>query len=199
MDQSFLSDLLNVATLKDEFAGLNFDQLVRIARSKYPQLIKKAQGETRDKDGRLLLRKRALLPLHHLRDDDTSPSLVNIMISVLLRGTYVRPHKHGGSESLDKNEYFYVVKGELLLVELDDDLTIIKRTKVDENNPVVHVKPGVWHSLVCVSKDLLMIEFKDGPYDPKVDKEFHPDSPAEEYTSNGIADECAAFMNGLLC
>lgn len=178
-DDIFFERLLRSAILKDEFKGISFESLKETAIKLYPELLKTAHGLTRDKDGRSLMRKRALIPIHLLRADDTSISPVNIMISLLLKGTYVRPHRHGSENSTDKNEYFYLMKGKMSVIEYDNDLNITKKWIFNKAHPIIHILPRTWHSLDCLSDNVLMLEFKDGPYDPKTDKEFHPKSPVE--------------------
>lgn len=92
--------------------------------------------------------------------------------------TYVRPHKH---ESPDKTEIFIILKGRVLCVEFDDTGKIKDHFFLDpgKGNLGVEIKPGVWHSFISLKNGSCVYEVKEGPYNPKADKQFAPWSPAE--------------------
>lgn len=98
--------------------------------------------------------------------------------------TYVRPHKH---EAPDKTEIFIILKGRVLCVEFDDTGKIKDYFLLDagKGNFGVEIKPGVWHSLISLKNGSCVYEVKDGPYNPKADKQFASWSPAEDDRKEG--------------
>lgn len=98
--------------------------------------------------------------------------------------TYVRPHKH---EALDKTEIFIILKGRVLCVEFNDAGKVIDHLFLDaaKGNFGVEIKPGIWHSFISLKNGSCVYEIKEGPYDPKVDKQFAPWSPAEDDAAKG--------------
>lgn len=99
-------------------------------------------------------------------------------LNVMLRDTYVRPHRH-----LDppKPEAFLVLRGALDVLLFDDDGSITDRFALSQEGPArgVDLIPGLWHSLVVRSPHAVIYEVKPGPYDPADDKEFAAWAPPE--------------------
>lgn len=98
--------------------------------------------------------------------------------------TYVRPHKH---ESPDKTEIFIILKGRVLCVEFDDSGKVIDHFFLDaaKGNFGVEIKPGVWHSFISLKNGSCVYEIKEGPYNPRADKQFAPWSPEESDVEEG--------------
>lgn len=98
--------------------------------------------------------------------------------------TYVRPHKH---ESPDKTEIFIILKGRVLCVEFNDSGKAIDHLFLDaaKGNFGVEIKPGTWHSFISLRDGSCVYEIKEGPYDPKADKQFAPWAPSEEDVEDG--------------
>jgi cupin fold WbuC family metalloprotein len=92
-------------------------------------------------------------------------------LNVLTRGTYVQPHRH---KQPAKPESFISLQGELGFLLFDDDGSIIEKFLISSKGPIygIDLKPGVWHSLVCLSDVCVCFEGKSGPYNPTTDKEF---------------------------
>jgi cupin fold WbuC family metalloprotein len=99
-------------------------------------------------------------------------------LNVLLKGTYVAPHKH---ENPDKAETFLIIKGRVGFLLYDESGTIIQTIELNSEGPVygVDIQPGVWHSLVCLSDSAVCFEGKTGPYNPDSDKYFADWAPKE--------------------
>ncbi len=100
-------------------------------------------------------------------------------LNVMLRDTYVRPHRH-----LDppKCEAFLVLRGELDILLFDDAGAITARHRIGDAPELptgIDLSPGVWHSLVVRSPHAVIYEVKPGPYDPATDKDFAAWAPAE--------------------
>ncbi|MCG6150970.1 WbuC family cupin fold metalloprotein [Leptospira bandrabouensis] len=99
-------------------------------------------------------------------------------LNVLSKNTYIPPHRH---LSDPKPETFIILEGEIGFLIFDENGEVKEAHKLSANGPKrgIDLQPGVWHSLVCLSDTAVCFEGKSGPYDPTVDKEFHPKYPLE--------------------
>ncbi|MBM9590482.1 WbuC family cupin fold metalloprotein [Leptospira sp. 201903075] len=99
-------------------------------------------------------------------------------LNVLSKNTYIPPHRH---LSDPKPETFVVLEGEIGFLIFKENGEIQESHKLSASGPKrgIDLQPGVWHSLVCLSENAVCFEGKSGPYDPTVDKEFHPHYPLE--------------------
>lgn len=113
---------------------------------------------------------------HNFHTENSDP--LQRMLNALQPGTYVRPHKH---ESPDKREVFIILKGKIAIIEFNNKGDVTDYTIADaaKENFGAEVKPGIWHMVICLEKDTVYYEVKDGPYDPDIDKDFASWSPAE--------------------
>ena len=93
------------------------------------------------------------------------------LLNVLLRGTYVRPHRH-----LDppKAESFIVVQGVRAPVCVRR-----RRPRPGESTPApggptigIDIAPGIWHTILADSDCATIFEVKPGPWSPITDKAF---------------------------
>ena len=100
------------------------------------------------------------------------------MLNVLLRGTYVRPHRH---VTPPKSETFLPLTGRVGIVCFDDDGAVSACHELDSNGPVrgIDLEPGVWHTVVALSDVSVCFEVKPGPWEPASDKDFAAWAPAE--------------------
>lgn len=121
------------------------------------------------------------------------------MLNALQPGTYVRPHKH---ENPDKREVFIILKGKIAIIEFNDNGKVNDYMVADaaKENYGAEVKPGKWHMVICLERNTVYYEVKDGPYDPGIDKKFAPWSPAEgdmeaEDFLQKIIEQCKLEMN----
>lgn len=99
-------------------------------------------------------------------------------LNVLLKGTYVRPHRHF---QVPKPETFLALQGELGFLLFQEDGTIAESFYLSSKGPNfgIDIQPGIWHAIVCLSDVCVCFEGKLGPYNPNTDKEFHPSYPEE--------------------
>jgi cupin fold WbuC family metalloprotein len=100
------------------------------------------------------------------------------MLNVLLRGTYVRPHRH---VTPAKSEAFLPLTGRVGIVCFDDDGAVTGQYTLDANGPVrgIDIAPGVWHTVLALSDVSVCYEVKPGPWVPASDKDFAAWAPAE--------------------
>lgn len=155
--------------------------------------------------GQLLMRagahpRRRLNLNFHVTPDENPHRFLN----ALLRGTYVRPHRHLFPP---KPESFIVLSGAILFLLFDGagEVTsgrvlaapgsewdaVRPEFAVDGHGLGVDIEAGLWHTLLPLSPESVIFEVKPGPYLPADDKEFAAWAPAEG------APDAASYMDSL--
>jgi len=102
-------------------------------------------------------------------------------LNVLMRGTYIRPHRH---LEPPKSEAFLVLEGVAEVVVFNEEGSVSARYRLGEEVDGrkrwgVDLAPGVWHTVVAVSERVVCYEVKPGPWEPASDKEFAVWAPKE--------------------
>lgn len=112
------------------------------------------------------------------------------MLNALLRGTYVRPHRH---TSPPKSEAFLPLTGAVGIVCFDDAGAVQGHYRLDSDGPVrgIDLAPGVWHTVIALTDVSVCYEVKPGPWEPATDKDFASWAPSEG------AQEVAAYLRSL--
>jgi cupin fold WbuC family metalloprotein len=102
-------------------------------------------------------------------------------LNVLLRGTYIRPHRH-----LDppKPESFIVLEGMADVITFAEDGSVTARYRLGAPSEEGHLwgvdlAPGLWHTIIAKTDRVVCFEVKPGPWEPASDKEFATWAPAE--------------------
>ncbi len=118
------------------------------------------------------------------------PDLVQRFLNVMQPGTYVRPHRHLRDTPGEGFECFVVLQGALGLLLLDDQGEVTRQVRLEAGGPLrgVELQEGLFHTLVALSADTVMLEIKQGPYQPARDKDFLQRFPAEG-TAEAAAQE----------
>jgi cupin fold WbuC family metalloprotein len=135
--------------------------------------------QVRDADVALIVRKgttnarkRARLCAHPGPDDK-----LHEMLIVLDRGTYIRPHRHGG-----KSESFHVIEGELDVVLFHDDGTVRDVVRMGPYGSgrafYYRLMEPCYHAVLINTPHVLFHETTNGPFD-RAEVDFAPWSPAE--------------------
>ena len=107
-------------------------------------------------------RKRAHQRLHA----SNSEKVQRILIA-LVKGSYVEPHFHQGSSQW---EMFSLIEGRLLVRIYDVDGSEKEQYIIDHSSRdffMVEFKPREIHSVECLSDRALILEVKEGPFDPE--------------------------------
>lgn len=117
-------------------------------------------------------------------------------LNVLLRGTYIRPHRHLVPP---KSESFLVLEGMADVLVFDDRGNITARYRLGAESSEGHlwgvdIPPGLWHTILPRSARVVCFETKPGPWIPAHDKEFAGWSPAEN--DPDVAAYCSGLLNG---
>jgi cupin fold WbuC family metalloprotein len=120
---------------------------------------------------------------------DENPSR---LLNVILRGTYITPHRHSDPP---KAESFVVLEGRIAVLIFDDAGHVEQRCALGRADAAlgIDIAPGIWHTAVALSEHAICFEVKPGPYVQAVDKEFAPWAPREG------DPRCAAYLETLLC
>lgn len=129
-------------------------------------------------------RRRAHLNVHEQLDAD-----VQRLFIATQPETYMRPHRHPEAH---KWEFFVVLEGKLDLLLFDDSGRVTRRVTLSaDDNRAVEVCPGHWHAYVCMARDSLALEIKQGAYLPTTEDDFSPWAPAEKSVD---AERCQQWM-----
>lgn len=109
-------------------------------------------------------RKRSHYLLHKSHQDKVQRLLIGFV-----KGSYVEPHFH---ELPHQWESFFVLDGSLRLTILDEDKNIKSTEAIGSGTSIyaVEIQPNEIHSLECLSDNALLLEIKEGPFDPNFAK-----------------------------
>lgn len=115
-------------------------------------------------------------------------------LNVLLRGTYIRPHRHSDPP---KSESFLVLEGIVDVILFDDRGAITARYRLGGGESESHLwgvdlAPGVWHTILPRTERAVCFEVKPGPWVAANDKEFASWAPAEN--DPGATAYCDALL-----
>ena len=111
-------------------------------------------------------RKRAHLLLHASHQEKVQRLLI-----AMVQGSYVDPHYH---ELPHQWELFVVLQGEVRVSLYDKNGQVVS---VRDYGPaqaaaIMELEPGEIHSVECISDRALLLEVKEGPFDPAFAKAF---------------------------
>ncbi|EMB3084181.1 TPA: WbuC family cupin fold metalloprotein [Providencia rettgeri] len=111
-------------------------------------------------------RKRSHKNLHNSFSDKIQRFFI-----ALKKGSYVEPHYHALPEQW---EMFIIIKGTIRLNHYNKDGSIYNSYLVGENEScqIVEISPLEIHSVECISDHALMLEIKEGPFNPDLAKIF---------------------------
>ena len=131
-------------------------------------------------------RRRAHLNLH----DDLEEDVQRLLIA-MQPGTYIRPHRHPEPY---KKETLVVLQGRCACFTFADDGSIENSTVLDpiKGTHLCEFPDLGWHSVVCLTKNTVVLEFKRGPYAPLAPENFAPWAPKEG------SDACPAYVKSLV-
>lgn len=92
-------------------------------------------------------------------EDDTSQRMLN----ALQMGTIVPIHRHRQS-----SETLIVIRGAMKETYFDEDGNVTETIVVSANGPIygINIPKGQWHTLEALEPDTIIIETKNGKYEP---------------------------------
>ena len=83
------------------------------------------------------------------------------MLNALEPGTIMPIHRHKGS-----SESCVCIRGHFEQYLYDDQGNLTDTIDMVPGGVVLNIEKGQWHSLKCVESGTVLLEAKDGPYDP---------------------------------
>lgn len=118
-------------------------------------------------------RKRAHRNLHQRFEEPVQRICVG-----LVAGTYVPPHAHPQSHQW---ELILCLQGRIDLVLFDPSGQLLERHRLSGGGAAsgIELPPDTWHTLYPVEPEAVILEIKQGPYDPANAARFAPWAPGE--------------------
>lgn len=101
--------------------------------------------------------KRCRLCLHHSNAD-----LVQEMVIVLHKDTYVRPHRHRG-----KSESFHMIEGSVAIAFFEDSgdiLRILQLDAIHRKTFLYRLSDPLWHTVIPLTEFTVFHEVTTGPF-----------------------------------
>ncbi|MGB3495269.1 MAG: WbuC family cupin fold metalloprotein [Elainellaceae cyanobacterium] len=131
--------------------------------------------DTQAKAAAIAPRLRKNYNLHH------ESERVQRFVNVLQPGTYVRPHCHYRDDTVNGFELFVVLQGEVAVVLFDEHGHLTTAFRICDGGEVhgVELPEGTFHTLVALAPNTVILEIKEGPYNPQQDKVFMSQFPQE--------------------
>ncbi|MEB3294932.1 MAG: WbuC family cupin fold metalloprotein [Synechococcales bacterium] len=109
------------------------------------------------------------------------PERVQRFLNVLQPGTYVRPHRHLRPAGINGFEFFLVLQGAIGMLIFNETGELVRSERLEAQGNVrgIELSEGIFHSLVVLEPNTVILEIKEGPYIPTTDKDFLPMFPSE--------------------
>ena len=129
------------------------------------EILRQGKSASRDSE-----RGRIIYPLHRA---DKAP--VQRMLNFFQPRTYVTPHRHvmyGATETIT------VLSGKLGFIAFDAQGEITDTFTLSACG-VIDIEPNLWHSMIALEEDTVLLEIKKGPYQSRYDKDFAVWAPKE--------------------
>ncbi len=89
-------------------------------------------------------------------------------------GTYIRPHRHPHTFEL-----LIPLRGRFVVLNFDDEGTVIRRVVLGEECAALEMDAGVWHAVLSLDPQGVIFEVKHGGYRPVEEGDYMPWAPAE--------------------
>ena len=109
------------------------------------------------------------------------------LLNAIQKNSYIRPHRH----ALDpKQESLFALSGLLALICFDDSGEVLSIQKFGSEKYVVQndvllgveLPPSVWHTVIALVDDSILLEIKAGPFRVDAAKEHASWAPDENLT-----------------
>lgn len=184
--------------LKPEFKGKTINEIIQLAHDRMPALLKRAKEPSIKKEA-TFFRNKVVETLHQLDPSNRSVGNWNIMFSAIWDDALTESHKHGGKDSLPKDEYFFRITGELAVIfRHPASGAIDKVVFLNEENPFIHIPAKTFHEVITMTESAGMLEFKPGSFDPHTDKEVLSGAQPEAFDETGhLTKETLAYIEQL--
>ena len=107
----------------------------------------------------------------HLNLHDSYDDKVQRLLIAMVKGSFVEPHFH---KEQHQWEMFTVLEGvvELTIYSAKGELLSQHNLGCENAASIAELSPGDIHSVRCISEQALLLEVKEGPFDPRTAKSF---------------------------
>lgn len=118
----------------------------------------------------------------HQNIHESHKNLCQRLFNAIEPSSYIRPHMHGSDP---KDELLIAVRGLMVLVIFDDQGEVTESVRFaasrTENGLAVGVEvpANTWHTVVSLEVGSILLEVKEGPFDPERPKDLAPWAPDE--------------------
>jgi cupin fold WbuC family metalloprotein len=110
---------------------------------------------------------------HHYTLHKTYHEKVQRFLNVMQVGTYIRPHRHQPIAGENRFELFVVLQGSVGILLFDECGEIIHQEQLNVGGTSgIELCEDIYHTAISLSPNTVILEIKEGPYEPKNDKEF---------------------------
>ena len=140
------------------------------------------------------LRRRKTLNLHASYQEGCQR-----LLNAILVDSYIQPHRHTRAE---KKELLVALQGSFSIITFDDVGNFADSANFGTEkhlgdlcpNIGVEIDPNVWHTVLANEENSILLEVKEGPFDPLEAKELAPWAPREDsIASKKYLKQCFKF------
>ena len=145
---------------------MSFSCLKRVDQALLQSLVQQAADSPR---------LRAAHPVH------VPTERVQRLLIALQPGTYVRPHRHQPMPGLHRFEFLLVVQGEVGLLLFDAHGRVVQTERMGSAQDLrgLELPEALYHTVVALVPDTILLEVKEGGYAVSYDKDFLNGFPEE--------------------
>ncbi len=104
---------------------------------------------------------------------------VQRLVTFMLPGSYAQPHCHPAPEAIETVVVLQGCAGFVVFAPAGEVLAAHRLMAGDPAACLVDIEAGVWHTVVPLAEDTVVLEIKRGPYDAATDKTFASWAPVE--------------------
>lgn len=119
----------------------------------------------------------------HLNVHESFGEPAQRLFNAIRPDSYIRPHRHSADP---KAEFLLAVRGAFAVIRFDDLGDVIDITRVDsqalgcmERAFCVEIGSCEWHTVVALDEEAILLEVKNGPFEPSAAKVAAPWAPEE--------------------
>lgn len=119
---------------------------------------------------------------HHLNLHRSYNDPIQRVVIAMARGTYIPPHYH---KLNNQWESFSIIEGDVCVLIFDSTGTVTDKINLGRSydNYGIELECGTIHTIYCASEHSVIMEIKEGPFNPEQAKVMPSWSPDETYNT----------------
>ncbi|MGG2079118.1 WbuC family cupin fold metalloprotein [Lelliottia nimipressuralis] len=119
---------------------------------------------------------------HHLNLHRSYDDPIQRVVIAMAKGTYIPPHYH---ECKNQWESFSIIEGDVSVLIFDSIGTVTDKINLGRHSDIygIELEYGTIHTIYCASEHALIMEIKEGPFNPEQAKVIPCWSPDENYNT----------------